>query len=221
MSEGVTPGDEAKKPVEPATPPAPEVKPGEETVTLTKAEADQLRRDAARASSAQSRADRLARLAGRSSGRFGASAAPAPAAPSKDEQEANLIEEDRKAERGLTALVIDPKYREVLDTDPTLRNMLTKNPLGVLPVMAADALDAEDAISLVREKLDERLAALSKPKNDAADQKKPDVPAAPPAGGQNVPDKSVQDEIELARKNPNTEQAIAGMIRVGAKHMKK
>lgn len=211
MSEPVTPVAGENTPVAPAAPVAPQVPAaGEsETVTMPKSEADQLRRDAARASSAQSRADRLAKVAGRTTGRFGTVPA-APAAPSAEEAEARNIEEDRKVERGLTGIALDPKYRDVLDSDPTLRNLLTQNPLAVLPMMASEALDAEDALELVREQLDQRLEARK-----SAAPVAPTVPAAPPTGPINAKDQSQNEELEQVRKDPNTERAIAGMIKIG------
>lgn len=221
MSDAATPA-ENNGGTPPATPAATPATPAAETVTLTKEEADQLRRDAARASANQSKADRYDRMI-RNGGqsRFGKTPAQPSSTPSSEDQDELAAAEDRKAERGLLALAADPALREVLDADPTLRTLLTTNPLGVLPVLAPDALDAEDAISLVREELSKRKPAPTTPPNPNPAPSNPPAPtpATPPAGGVNPPSADVDEEYESARKLPNTEQAIAGMIRIGAKKM--
>jgi hypothetical protein len=132
--------------------------------------------------------------------------------PTPDEQREAAEAEDRKAEKGLMSLALDPAYRTVLDSDPTLRDLLTKNPLAVLPVLAPDALDAVDAVALVKEALDKRKTPATPP----ASATPPTTPPTPPAGGVNPPGTAVDNEAyEAARKVPNTENALAGMI--GAK----
>lgn len=209
---GATPAAPASgtPPAQPAaTPPAAQG----ETVTLTKAEAEQLRKDAARASANQSDADRW--RAAQKRGHFRAPAAPV-TPPTAEEKAAQAADEDRKAERGLMALALDPSLRTLLDSDPTLRDMLTKNPLAVLPIYAPDAFDAEDAVGLVKNALTERatkIAPAAPATPPPANQ--PSTPSAPPTGGVNPPSKEVNEEVEKARKEPNTERAVAGMI--GAK----
>lgn len=196
------------------------------TVTLSKEEHAQLQKDASRARSNQSKADRYDRLS--KAGRISQFNNPAPAggeSSDDDERAEAAVAEDRKAEKGLMALAADPAYREALDTDPTLRQMLTTNPLSILPMFAPDALDAEDAISLVKEELSKRNETAKNAKqppkpNDppADDKKKDDKGSTPPAGGVNPPSGTTPDaEYEDARKNPNTESAISGMIKVGLK----
>lgn len=214
MSDAAITGGE-EKPTPPATPnPAATAVTGN-VVTLTKEEHDKLIKaqtdlESARALQAQAdkRAARFEKLIGRKGNSpFAKSAAPA-AAPTPEELDTQGIEEDRKAERGLIAIAVDPKYREILDTDQTLRNLLTSNPLGILPIIAPQAFDAEDAIELVKEHLDTRLLAFKKTP--------PAIPPAtlptPPIGGVNLNDKPVDENVEAARKLPNTERAIAGMI---------
>jgi len=195
-----------------ATPAAPAVipppAPVSESVTLTKEVHDQLARDAARAASNQRKADLYDRTVGSKGNSHFKPAAPV-APPTPDEQAAAGAAEDRKAEQGLMRLALDPAYREVLDNDVTLRDLLTKNPLAILPVFAPDALDAEDAVSLVKEALDKRRTPATPP----APATPP--PVAPPAGGVNPSDQAVNEAYEEARKVPNTENALAGMI--GAK----
>ena len=194
----------------PPVPPAPgATPPSTESVTLSKSDHEQLVRDAARAPEAQSRADRYEGLL-KKNGLLGGSGHFKPAAPvtppTPEEQQARGAEEDRKAERGLLGLALDPAYREVLDKDTTLRDMLTKNPLAILPVFAPEALDADDAVSLVKEALNKRKSV--QPPTPLT----PPAPPTPPIGAINANDKPVNEAVEVARKNPNTERAVAGMI---------
>ena len=223
MNEAVTPvvQPDGTPPVAPAATPA---QPAAEQVTLTKEEADQLRRDAARASANQSKADRYDRLvgSGKITGHFKPSVPATP--PSKEEQEEAAATEDRKAEKGLMGLALDPAYREVLDADPTLRSLLTTNPLSILPMYAPDALDAEDAVSLVKEKLSakatELKAKVTPPATPSVTVTPATPPATPPAGGVNPPGATTPDaDYEAARKLPNTEHAIAGMVKQGLKKL--
>ena len=195
-----------------------------EQVTLTKEEADQLKRDAARASANQSKADRYDRLvgSGKITGHFKPSVPATP--PSKEEQEEAAATEDRKAEKGLMGLALDPAYRDVLDADSTLRSLLTTNPLSILPMYAPDALDAEDAVSLVKEKLSakatELKAKVTPPATPSVTVTPATPPATPPAGGVNPPGATTPDaDYEAARKLPNTEHAIAGMVKQGLKKL--
>lgn len=210
MSDTATPVAPGETPAAPATPAATTP----ETVTLSKEQHDQLARDAARAASNQRKADLYDKTVGKSNaGHFRPAAPVTP--PSKEEMETRAAEEDRKAERGLLALAADPSLREVFDADPTLRNLITSNPLAVLPIYANDALDADDAVSLVKE----ALTKLKKPVTPPATTTPP-TPPAPPSGAINPPGGQQTDEAyEAAKKNPNLEHAIAGMIRtkVGGK----
>lgn len=211
----VTPPVEPIAETPPATPAATPATSEPEKVTLDKEAHDQLVKDAARASSAQSTADRYGNMLKKhgllgGSGHF-KSAAPATAPPSQEEAQAAGAEEDTKAERGLIALALDPAHRQVLDADPTLRDMLTKNPLAVLPMYAADALDADDAISLVKEMLAKR-QENTPPANPAPAILPAATPETPPTGAVNPNDSPVNEEVEAAKKIPNTENAVAGMI---------
>ncbi len=186
-----------------------------EKVTLTKAEYDQLSKDASRAASSQRKAMLYDRITGGKAGGNFRMPAPAAPAPTAEEAASAAAEEDRKAERGLMALALDPKYREVLDNDATLRDMLTKNPLAVLPILAPDALDAEDAISLVTEALGKRVKSATTPAKPPATAPAPS--SVPPAGGVNPQNAPANDDYEAARKIPKTESAIATMIAVKMK----
>jgi hypothetical protein len=193
-------------PVAPVATPAPVAA---DLVNLSKEAHDQLVKDAARASEAQSRADRYEGIL-KKNGLIGGSGHFKPAAPAtpptQEERQAAGAEEDRKAERGIIALALDPAYREVLDKEPLLRDMLTKNPLAILPVLAPDALDADDAVALVKEALNKRKPAPTPPATPPA------TPPTPPVGGINPQDKPVNEAVEAARKHPNTERAVAGMV---------
>lgn len=227
MSEAATPAATPAKenggtpPTPPAATPA---NPQAEKVTLTKEEHDQLQRDAARARQNQRKADLYDRTVGSGKkGHFSPESQTPATPPSKEELEERAAEEDRKAEKGIIRLAVDPKYRDLLDADPTLRGMMTNNPLAVLPLFANDALDAEDAIALVTEELDKRLATFKKPATDGGgnppkDEKKPQD-TTPPAGAPNPSGTVPDEEYEAAKKNPNTERAVAGMIKVGLKKL--
>lgn len=215
MTEVATPAvPEATPPATPATPapaPATPVAPAatEETVTLTKEQHDQLARDAARAASMQRKADLYDRHFGNSGSHFKTPAQVTP--PTEEEKRVQADAEDKKAERGILAIAADPAFREVLDADPTLRNLMVSNPLAVLPMLANDALDAEDAMSLIKEELGKRKPAPATPPAPA-----PAPTEVPKPGAITTPtDQTVDEAVETARKNPNTEHAIAGMI--GAK----
>lgn len=197
---------DGKPPVAPVAPPS-----GTESVSLSKEAHEQLVRDAARAAESQSRADRYENILKKNGLLGGGHFKPVMPAtpPTPEERQAAAADEDRKAEKGLLSLALDPAYRATLDADPTLRDLLTKNPLAVLPILAPDALDADDAVSLVRDALAKRKPAA--PPTPAT----PPAPATPPSGAVNPNDKPLNEEVEAARKHPNTERAIAGMI--GAK----
>lgn len=203
---GATPPAAETPPATPpaaATPPVPPV----ETVTLPKAAVDQLTKDAARAAGNQRKADLYDKHFGSKGTTFRAPAAPA-TPPSPEEQAAAGRAEDDKATRGLMAIAADPAFREVLDADPTLRNLLTTNPLAALPLLAPEALDADDALGLVKEALKARV----KPAAPVTPPATPPTPPTPPAGGVNPPSKEVNERVEAARKLPGTENAIAGMV---------
>lgn len=184
------------------------------TVTLDKEAHDQLQRDAARARENQRKADLFDRQ-NKGGNRFSPTATQV--VPSEEDRIAAGQAEDKKAERGITRIAADPAFREVLDADPTLRTLFLENPLAVLPILAPDALDADDAITLVKD-------ALSARKKPAAV-----IPATPPTPPEaKVPpvgavdtrtEADVATAVEAAKKLPNTEHSIAAMIgaRVGKK----
>jgi hypothetical protein len=182
-------------------------------VQVSKEKLDQLERDAARAATAQREADaarRKAALYDRTMGKglaspFSRQAAPV-AAPTEDEQREQASREDAKAERLIMRLAAEPKYRALLDSDPTLRDLMVNNPLAVLPTLAPDAIDAEDALALVTEKLDARLTTINAPAPAAP------APATVPAPAVNTPSKSVEERVVEAQKAPHLRDAIAGSL---------
>lgn len=216
MSETATPAAQPGG-TPPAAPAATPANSQPEKVALEKEAHDQLVRDAARAAEAQSRADRYEGMLKKhgllGGGHFKPATPVTP--PSDEERQAQAAEEDRKAERGLLALALDPAHRATLDADPTLRDILTKNPLAVLPILAPDALDADDAISLVKDALLKRAPAPKLPETP------PVVPPTPPVGAVNPQGDLHNAEVEAAKKNPNTERAVAGMIGARLRGMKK
>ena len=218
MSEEATPA--VPTPEAPGAPAATPSVVEPEKVSLDKAAHDQLVKDAARASSAQSEADRYKNILKKNGLLGGGHFKPTPVAPatppSQEDLQAAGAEEDRKAEKGLTALALDATYREVLDKDPTLRDLFHKNPLAVLPLLAPDAIDADDALTLVKD-------ALEKRKPAPAPATPPPIPApvVPPVGGVNPDDKAVNEEVEAAKKIPNTERAVSGMLGARLRGMKK
>ena len=212
----------AETPAEPAAPAAPSAPQGE-TVTLPKAEHDQLVRDASRTRRLQRANDRRG-----GSGHFSPESQAPATPPSQEELAEKARQEDEKAKTGLTRIALDPKYRALFDADPTLREMITNNPLAVLPIYADDAIDAQDAIELVTEAFDERLKGLKPAETPPAEEgKNPDgtpktpatPPATPPAGGVNVNGDLPNKDAEDALKNPNTEHAVAGSLQARLKAM--
>ena len=191
----------------PSVPPAATPTVATEMLTLSKGEVEQLRRDAARASANQRKADLYDKMGGKGGSHF-KPAAP-PVAPTQEELKDAGTAEDRKAERGLLSLALEPAYRQALDSDPTLRDLLTKNPLAVLPLYAPEALDADDAVSLVKEFLNKRIVPPTPPVTPPAAP-----PATPPSGAVNPTAPQVDEAYEAAKKLPKTESAIAEMVKI-------
>lgn len=113
-------------------------------------------------------------------GQKSGSPAATPATPAAGDGDGDGADEDVKASQGIMRLAMKPEYREVLDADPTLRTMFERNPLGVLPLFANDALDAEDALGLIEEELKTRATKIAE-KKTATPPATPAAPAATPA----------------------------------------
>ena len=107
---------------------------------------------------------------------------PAPAAPADGGDDGAA--EDEKAKGLLQGIALDPEYRDVLDANPILKDMLLRNPLSVLPLYASEAIDAEDAEGLVKEHL-AGLKSKLPPANPAPANPAPKKEDTPPAGGEN------------------------------------
>jgi len=76
--------------------------------------------------------------------------------------------EKANAEKGIFALLAgDQSYRELLEKDVTLKDILIKNPLSLI----SEYIDSEDAVDQVKSYLDNRLQTI-----------KGNTPPAPPAG---------------------------------------
>jgi len=95
--------------------------------------------------------------------------------------------------------------------------LLINNPLAVLPLLADDAINAEDAITLVKASLDKRKKPV---------EAKPADTQTPPVGKLNqVPPianpapETTDADYESARKQPNLESAIASMVSIGRRRM--
>lgn len=193
---------EAATPAVPETPATPEAQP--EVVTLTKEQYDEIATQAARAKESQSRADKLAQdLKRLREGGRGTFAQPAATPP---ETEAPGQDEIAKAERGILRLAVDPELREVLDADSTLRDLITTNPTALIPLYAKDALGAEDAVEIIKDKL---LSRKSPPK---APEAPAPVAPAPPSGGVNTPDRSMEDAMSRAKSIQDPGRMAEAMI---------
>lgn len=87
-----------------------------------------------------------------------------------------------RAERRVMGMVIgDAKYQDLLAGDPTLRDLMLRNPLSFI----GEFIDEDDAVEQVQDYLDKRLAAKApapvQKKEETKDVPKPG--AAPAAGG--------------------------------------
>ena len=189
-------------------------------VTLTPEEHAKLLKDVEDARNLQSQADaRSARLQAALTGK-GGSRFTAPGAtvvvPTDAEKQDYAAQEDLKAAQGLQRLALDPTYRAALDADPTLRGLFQNNPLAVLPLLAPAAYDAEDALTLVKQALAEKVSkaatvATVKP------EEKPVVVAPATVVAPSAP--ILDEEYEAAKKIPSTESALISMIGIGLKKL--
>lgn len=192
-------------------------------VPPTKEEWDKAKKDIVDArilqGQADARADRLHRAltgTGKGGSNFVAPGA-APVALTEQEKQDYAAAEDRKAAQGLQRLALDPAFREALDADPTLRGLFTDNPLAVLPLLAPAAFDAEDAVTLVKQALTERATKLKTTVIAPKVEEQPVVVAVPVVVANSTP--VLDAEYEEARKRPNIESALVGMIGTGLKKL--
>jgi hypothetical protein len=133
------------------------------------------------------------------------------AQPPAGGQEEFSVVQDRKAERGLIALALQPEYRDVLDADPTFRDMLTKAPLSVLPLYAPDSVDAEDAVQQITELLNDRKAKLAPAPAAPAPEPVPAAPVTvqPGAPSPGIAEEGLQDQQYTDAIAPGTVKGIA------------
>lgn len=191
-----------------ATPVAPAVS-EEETVTLKKSDYEAHLGRISATDKKEARLNKFAQKIGYGKSHFSQSAQPAaaPVAPSPEEAAEAASVEDRKAERGITRLALDPSYRAALDADPTFRDILSQNPLSLLDIYAPDALDAEDAVEQMKEELDRRAALASKPEPaaPAAPAPAPAPAEVPPAGHGSMGDGAI---AEAAKDDPEYKDVV-------------
>lgn len=129
-----------------------------------------------------------------------------------DKEVSENIEEMRTAEIKVSRLLLDPKYRPLLDSDPTLLSVLQRNPLTFVD----DFIDAEDAMDQTRDMLDEKLSKLPPPKKDEEDDKKDEeneggnqFSAGAPNTRSGAPSAKTPEEH---RKDGNTDAAVESSI---------
>lgn len=115
--------------------------------------------------------------------------------------------------KGLVAETIlrNKNYQKVLEQDPTLQEVLLANPLAIVE----DAIDAEDALNQIKEKLDLRVETLK------ASQKKMEQPkggaAEFSAGPVNVPEGTppeVKTPSKKALEEGDIEKSILSKIKI-------
>lgn len=172
--------------------------PQEKMVTISEAEIERLK---AHQSSADTEANRLRDIIKKNGFSPDSGQPVTPPTPATDAGK-NGSDEDLKAERELIKLAASPEYRDVIDSDPTFRDVLINNPLSLLPVYAKNAIDADDAVGLVKKELNRRLEAK---KASATPPAEP--PKAPPTPASN-PSNTPSPAYDEALKNGNLSEAI-------------
>jgi len=82
-------------------------------------------------------------------------------------------------------LIENPQYRELVDNDPTLKEVIKNNPF----VLIGDYFDANDAVEQFKEKLDGILRSKTQPKKEVSPNEPPVIEAkvVQPAGAGTVP----------------------------------
>lgn len=194
----------------PATAPADTPATAVETVTLPKADVERLKAQTSTADAKVARYEKVLKLNGidPAIGAFHVKPpkpADAPAtAPATDEA---FSAEATKAKDGLLGLALNPVYRDVLDANPDLKSILVQNPLALLPIYAKDALDGEDAVTLVEDELKRRLGTM-KPAPTTPPATTTDTPPVPPKVPVNVLSAEKQDSYKELEKKGD----VAGMI---------
>lgn len=147
----------------------------EETVTVPKGEWEKTQKERDQARDMQSIADKEKRKALRkmkamerafnnvSQGEDGDTRGEVELEPYTDEEKTQI---SNQAEKGiLSKVATNSKYREVLDNDPTLKDIISRNPLALID----NYIDAEDAVEQVLEVLDERAEQASNTAQEKSD----------------------------------------------------
>lgn len=163
MSNPATPSQEATPGQTPAAP-APAAAPASSSkVEIDESELAQLKRDAARAADAQSKADRLER-------QYQRRKTVSEPEPFTDKEKAEIVS-------GVSQLILSkPEYGKLVQDNPALRKVLLgKNPLSILDT--TDFVDIQDAVSQLEDFLVDEVARVGG--NGSAPA--PSAPAATPS----------------------------------------
>jgi hypothetical protein len=112
--------------------------------------------------------------------------------PAKEEIEIANDREYLKVERGITRIVRDMRYQKLLESDPTLAEILENNPLALLKEAP---IDAEDALTSIIGILDDKSSKISVP--PVNNQIKTEVPEAGPP---NPPSEAVKPPAPQEKK---------------------
>ncbi|RLJ01993.1 MAG: hypothetical protein DRP11_03590 [Candidatus Aenigmatarchaeota archaeon] len=106
-------------------------------------------------------------------------------------------------------LLRNPNYQKVVDQDPTLKEVLLTNPMALVE----EAVDVEDAVEQIQEKIEKRLMDLEAQKpaaEKATEQKKIEAGAVQPPENR-LPDEEVRRREAL--KKGNIEEAILARLK--------
>ena len=217
--EGQVPIAAPSAPAPVAVPPAAPTTPAEPTPPVATtpvapsatAELDQTKADLAQARRLQAQADRRAERERvrriRAEKRAGVSPSPEPDddnSPDNGSSEPNLAVEREKAQRLMYQKAYsDPKFRSVVESDPTLKHLIETNPLALVK----DPVDAEDAVFQLEDLLQERIDTTPTP---AA---KPSAPTLPVSEPEKAPEFKAGAPNPAAPTQPSYKQHLdAGRI---------
>lgn len=188
----------------------PEIKPVDETVTVSKKKLSQLEMAANLTAKLQKRLER----AEKRGNRMAVSQTPAFTFEQKEEEEESSQDQQvaaQQAERArfqsqLTAVVLDnPQYQKLLNENETLRRVLIRNPLSLLNPDNPPA-NAEDAIEQVTEYMDEKLSEGETETNP----KQEEIPKPPQAA--NPPDTAIAPSEEKKEVKTSTRGNPMGKV---------
>lgn len=208
----VAPEEQETSPVEQENTPAEDK--GEEFVTLSKKEAEDLQALKARQAeltkrelAVKQREKRLSSKKIRKSKPQFTFEEPEPEdEPTETEQELAIEREVMKVEKGVLQMVKSGKYDELLNRDKTLKEQLLENPLGLSIFARENPRDAEDALDKIEDILLAKAEALSsqEPKKEKIEEK--EKPAEVKAGPTNPP---AQEKPEPENSSVKTEEEVA------------